>query len=77
MKNLALNNEVVPGKVYMVEMKNGEVSSYRILSDTPSYYILSFSKDGSFEVFEKAKGEVLGIYEVVEWGNSQETIQQN
>lgn len=72
MKNLVFTNEVVEGKVYIVELQDGEVNSFRILSETPNYYILSFSTDDSFEVFEKAKIEVQGIYEVKEWWNGQQ-----
>ncbi len=71
MKNFVLNGNIETGKVYMVEMKNGEVNSFRILSETPTHLILSFSNDETVEVFEKAKTEVIGIYEVKEWLNSQ------
>ncbi|WP_312473114.1 hypothetical protein [Neobacillus sp.] len=67
MKNLRLTNEVLSGKVYMVEMQDGEISSFRILSETPSHYILSYSTDETVEVFEKAKREVSGIFEVRDW----------
>ena len=67
MKNLAGANDVLSGKVYMVEMKDGEISSFRILSETPTHYIFSYSTNETVEVFEKAKNEVLGIFEVREW----------
>ncbi|WP_066254635.1 hypothetical protein [Neobacillus drentensis] len=67
MRNLAAANDVLSGKVYMVEMKDGEISSFRVLSETPTHYILSYSTDETVEVFEKAKNEVLGIFEVREW----------
>jgi uncharacterized membrane-anchored protein len=67
MKNLAAKNEVLTGKVYMVEMKDGEISSFRVLSETPTHYILSYSTNETVEVFEKAKNDVIGIFEVREW----------
>ena len=67
MKNLAGANDVLSGKVYMVEMKDGEISSFRILSETPTHYIFSYSTNETVEVFEKAKNEVIGIFEVREW----------
>ena len=67
MRNLADANDVLTGNVYMVEMKDGEISSFRVLSETPSHYIFSYSTDESVEVFEKAKHEVIGIFEVREW----------
>ncbi len=67
MKNLAAANDVLSGKVYMVEMKDGEISSFRILSETPTHYIFSYSTNETVEVFEKAKKEVIGIFEVREW----------
>ncbi|MDR7236644.1 hypothetical protein [Neobacillus drentensis] len=67
MRNLAAANDVLSGKVYMVEMKDGEISSFRVLSETPTHYILSYSTDETVEVFEKAKNEVIGIFEVREW----------
>ncbi|MEH7504444.1 hypothetical protein V7152_20925 [Neobacillus drentensis] len=67
MKNLAIANDVLSGKVYMVEMKDGEISSFRILSETPTHYIFSYSTNETVEVFEKAKKEVIGIFEVREW----------
>jgi hypothetical protein len=66
-KNLAAANDVLSGKVYMVEMKDGEISSFRILSETPTHYIFSYSTNETVEVFEKAKNEVIGIFEVREW----------
>jgi uncharacterized membrane-anchored protein len=71
MRNLAAANDVVSGKVYMVEMKDGEISSFRVLSETPTHYIFSYSTDESVEVFEKAKNEVIGIFEVREWWDNQ------
>lgn len=67
MKNLADANDVLTGKVYMVEMKDGEISSFRVLSETPTHYIFSYSTDETVQVFEKAKDEVIGIFEVREW----------
>ena len=67
MKNLAAKNEVLTGNVYMVEMKDGEISSFRVLSETPTHYILSYSTNETVEVFEKAKNDVIGIFEVREW----------
>ncbi|MEH6908746.1 hypothetical protein [Neobacillus drentensis] len=67
MRNLVAANDVLSGKVYMVEMKDGEISSFRVLSETPTHYILSYSTDETVEVFEKAKNEVSGIFEVREW----------
>lgn len=71
MKNLALTNEILSGKVYMVEMQDGEISSFRILSETPTHYIFSYSTNESVEVFEKSKNEVNGIFDVREWWDSQ------
>ncbi|MEH7484320.1 hypothetical protein V7157_25255 [Neobacillus drentensis] len=67
MRNLAAENEDLSGKVYMVEMEDGEISSFRVLSETQTHYILSYSTDETVEVFEKAKNEVIGIFEVREW----------
>lgn len=67
MKNLASTDEIQCGCVYMVEMLDGEISSFRVLSETPSHYILSYSTNESVEVFEKAKKEIIGVYEVREW----------
>ncbi|WHY75165.1 hypothetical protein QNH20_13490 [Neobacillus sp. WH10] len=71
MKNLALTNEILNGKVYMVEMQDGEISSFRILSETPTHYIFSYSTNESVEVFEKSKNDVNGIFDVREWWNAQ------
>lgn len=70
MRNLAAANDVLSGKVYMVEMKDGEISSFRVLSETPTHYFFSYSTDETVEVFEKAKNEVIGIFEVREWWDS-------
>ncbi|MFL6558484.1 MAG: hypothetical protein ACJ8MO_20505 [Bacillus sp. (in: firmicutes)] len=67
MKNLAAENQVLSGTVYMVEMEDGEISSFRVLSETPTHYIFSYSTNETIEVFEKAKNEVCGIFEVREW----------
>lgn len=67
MKNLAQTNEILSGKVYMVEMEDGEITSFRVLSETPTHYIFSYSTTETVEVFEKAKKEVIGIFEVREW----------
>jgi hypothetical protein len=67
LKNLADANDVLTGKVYMVEMNDGEISSFRVLSETPTHYIFSYSTDETVQVFEKAKHEVIGIFEVREW----------
>lgn len=72
MRNFASIEHVVPGKVYMVEMKNGKAESYRVLTETPTHYILSFSKDGGVEVFDQSKENILGIYEIKEWLENQE-----
>jgi hypothetical protein len=73
MKNLAFTDEVVSGTIYMIEMQNGDINSYRILSETPSHYIFSYATDETVEVLEKAKKEIFGIYAVKEWWDSQET----
>jgi hypothetical protein len=67
LKNLAHANEVLTGKVYMVEMTDGEISSFRVLSETPTHFIFSYSTDETVEVFKKGKKEVTGIFEVREW----------
>ncbi|MEO2076063.1 MAG: hypothetical protein ABGX20_11905 [Bacillus sp. (in: firmicutes)] len=67
MENLAVMGEVQSGSVYMFEMQDGEISSFRVLSETPSHFILSYSTTETVEVFEKAKNEISGIYEVREW----------
>jgi hypothetical protein len=67
MRNLAVTNDDLSGKVFMVEMKDGEISSFRILSETPTHYTFSYSTNETVEVFEKEKNEVIGIYEVREW----------
>jgi hypothetical protein len=69
-KNLAFTNDIFAGKVYMVEMDDGEISSFRIISETPTHYIFSYSTNESVEVFEKAKQEIIGIFEVREWWDS-------
>lgn len=74
MENLALNERVIAGKVYMVEMQSGDVESYRVISETPTHFILSFSINDSVEVFPKAKKEIIGIYEVKEWLETQEKM---
>jgi hypothetical protein len=71
MKNIALSNAIISGKVYMVETKDGMTDSYRVITETPTHFIFSFSNEESVEVFEKAKKEIAGIYEVKEWLNSQ------
>ncbi|WP_066062855.1 hypothetical protein [Neobacillus soli] len=70
MKNLVLTNDVLNGKVYMIEMQGGEISSFRVLNETPTHYILSYSTNETVEVFEKEKNEVIGIFEVREWWDS-------
>ncbi len=70
MKNLAFTNDVLTGKVYMVEMDDGEISSFRIISETPTHYIFSYSTNESVQVFEKGKHEIMGIFEVREWWDS-------
>jgi hypothetical protein len=69
-ENLAFTEEIISGKVYMVEMQNGETNSFLVLSETPTHYIFSFTTDETVEVVEKAKKEVIGIYDVKEWWNS-------
>jgi hypothetical protein len=71
MKNIALSTEIDSGKVYMVETQDGKTDSYRVLTETPTHYIFSFSNEESVEVFEKAKKEIVGIYDVKEWLDSQ------
>ena len=56
----------------MVEMNDGEISSFRVLSETPTHYIFSYSTDETVEVFEKAKHEVNGIFEVREWWDNKQ-----
>lgn len=75
MKNVAATDEVLNGKVYMVEMLDGEINSFLILNETPTHYIFSFSKDDTVEVFQKSKEEVVGVYEVREWWDSQGEIE--
>ncbi|MEH7375560.1 MULTISPECIES: hypothetical protein [Bacillaceae] len=70
MRNLVAENEDMSGKVYMVEMKDGEISSFRIIGETSTHYIFSYSTNETVEVFEKAKNEVIGIFEVREWWDS-------
>jgi hypothetical protein len=65
--NITPVETVISGNVYMVEMANGEIDSFRVVTETPTHYIFSFSVDGAVEVFEKAKSEVIGIYDVKEW----------
>ncbi|MGJ7922648.1 hypothetical protein [Neobacillus sp. LXY-4] len=72
MRNLALTNEVISGKVYMVKLAGSEIDSFRVLTETPTHYIFSFSNDESVEVFEKAKKDIVGIYEVKEWVDTEE-----
>jgi hypothetical protein len=67
LKNLAAVNGVISGKVYMVEMTDGEISSFRVLNETPTHFIFAYSTNETVEVFEKAKKEVIGIFEVREW----------
>lgn len=73
MKNLVTTDQVTCGNVYMFELENGETNSFRVIGETPSHFILSFSKeDGSSEVFEKPKKDMIGIYDVKEWWLAQE-----
>jgi len=71
MKNLVRTNEILNGKVYMVEMQDGEISSFRILNETPTHYIFSYSTSETVEVFEKSKNEINGIFDVREWWDFQ------
>lgn len=72
MQNLLNTNLVMCGNVYVIEMENGETNSYRIIGETPSHYILSSTKeDGAVEVFEKAKKDLTGIFDVREWWSTQ------
>jgi len=64
-------NEILNGKVYMVEMQDGEISSFRILNETPTHYIFSYSTSETVEVFEKSKNEINGIFDVREWWDFQ------
>ena len=71
MKNLMVDHELLTGIVYMVETNDGKLDSFRVLTETPTHYIFSFSNDDSVEVFEKAKKEIRAIYDVKEWVSSQ------
>jgi hypothetical protein len=72
MKNLMLTNEAVAGNVYMVEMNGEEPKSFRMISETPTHFILSFTKNDFVEVFEKSKADIKGIYNIKEWLNTVE-----
>ncbi len=59
MKNLTFTEEVLPGKVYVIEMQGGETNSFLLISETPTHYIFSYTTDdGEVEVFEKSKQEI-------------------
>lgn len=59
--------QIILGKMYMVETNDGKTQSLRIISETESHYIFSVVTDQSNEVFEKAKSEIIGIYDIKEW----------
>jgi hypothetical protein len=65
--NITPVEKIITGNVYMVEMADGAVDSFRVLTETPTHYILSYSIDGAVEVFEKTKSEIKAIYDVKEW----------
>ena len=66
MRNLA-NGTALTGSVYMVKYQDGETNSFRILAETPSHFIFTYTEGDSATVFEKAKKEIAVIYEVKEW----------
>ncbi|AGK53967.1 hypothetical protein B1NLA3E_11065 [Bacillus sp. 1NLA3E] len=70
MKNLANTKAVLAGKIYMIEIQDGKLDSFRVLTETPTHYIFSVSSDESVEVFEMAKKDIVGIYEVKDWVNA-------
>jgi hypothetical protein len=72
MKNLMLTNEIVTGKIYMVETLDGKVDPLRVLAETATHFIFTLTNDDSVEVFEKAKTDISGIFEVKEWVKAQE-----
>ncbi|WP_147532997.1 hypothetical protein [Bacillus marasmi] len=72
MKNLAQTQEFVSGKIYIVESQNGNVDRYRVLAETPSHFIFYKGDGENVDVIEKAKKEIVGIYEVKDWVDSQE-----
>ncbi len=71
MENLTGTNGVVGGKIYMVEIHGRKIDSYRVLAETPTHFIFSISNDASVEVFETAKKDIVGIFEVKDWVNTQ------
>ncbi|WP_318503091.1 hypothetical protein [Bacillus sp. T3] len=72
LENLAHTLEFVSGKIYMVEAQDGTVERYRVLAETPSHFIFYKGNDENVDVIEKAKNEIVGIYEVKDWVDSQE-----
>lgn len=72
LKNLADTLDFVTGKIYMVEVQDGNVERYRVLAETPTHFIFYKGNDDSVDVIEKAKNEIVGIYEVKDWVDSQE-----
>ncbi|MGJ7913260.1 hypothetical protein [Neobacillus sp. LXY-1] len=70
--NLLNTNAVVSGQVYMVELADGDLHSFRVLTETPTHFIFSYSTEGSNDVFEKSKSDIYGIYDVKEWLAAQE-----
>lgn len=72
MKNRLHDNHIVPGKLYMVKANGEDAQSLRILSETPTHFIFSLSNGESVEVFEKAKEQLDGIYEIKDWWKDKE-----
>lgn len=72
LKNLAHTQKFVSGKIYMVEVQDGNVERYRILTETSTHFIFYKGNDDHIDVIEKAKNEIVGIYEVKDWVDSQE-----
>ena len=56
----------------MVEAQNGNVERFRVLAETPSHFIFYKGNDENVDVVEKAKNEIVGIYEVKDWVDSRE-----
>lgn len=73
LKNLALTNEFISGKIYMVEAQDGNVERYRVLAETPTHFIFYKGDGDNVDVIEKAKKDIVGIYEVKDWVDSRES----
>lgn len=73
LKNLAHTNTFVSGKIYMVEAKDGNVERYRVLAETPTHFIFYKGDGDNVDVIEKAKKDIVGIYEVKDWVDSRES----